>query len=108
MRAALRHPGRRSRRRDPGRRQKAQKDARVEAWTETAGTAALAGRDLGPAGALAADSNIDTWARWLKDHGSQGPLTALRAAVFLALLARLGQDADALPTVIRRRGVGMR
>jgi hypothetical protein len=76
------------------RREKAQKDARVEAWTETAGTAALAGRDLGPAGVLAADSNIDTWARWLKDHGADGPLTGLRAAVFLALLA--GQSPDTL------------
>ena len=69
------------------RRQKAQKDARVEAWAETAGTAALAGRDLPAAGVLAAEGHIDAAARWLLGHGAAGSLAGLRAAVFLALLA---------------------
>jgi hypothetical protein len=76
------------------RREKAQHDARVEAWTETAGTAALAGRDLPPAAVIAADRHIDAAARWLKDHGAHGTLTMLRAAVFLALLA--GQSPSTL------------
>ncbi len=69
------------------RRQKAQKDARVEAWAETAGTAALVGRDLPAAGVLAAEGHIDAAARWLLGHGAPGSLAGLRAAVFLALLA---------------------
>jgi hypothetical protein len=78
------------------RREEAQRDARVEAWAEAAGTAALAGRDLPPAGVLAADRHIDAATRWLKDHGVPGPLPALRAAVFLALLT--GQPVDTLLT----------
>jgi hypothetical protein len=76
------------------RREQAQGDARVEAWAEAAGTAALAGRDLPPARVLAADRHIDAAARWLKDHGAPGPLPALRATVFLALLT--GQSPDVL------------
>jgi hypothetical protein len=76
---------------DPGaarkRREKAQQDARVECWPELHGTAALAGRDLPPAEALAADQNIDARARALKDAGAPGTLAQLRSRVFLTLLA---------------------
>jgi hypothetical protein len=68
------------------RREKAQKDARVETWTENRGTAALAGRDLPPAEVIAADKRIDTLARWLKKHGTTGSLEQLRARVYTALL----------------------
>jgi hypothetical protein len=68
------------------RREKAQKQARVECWAEARGTAALAGRDLPPAGVLAADKNIDAAARQLKKAGAGGTLEQLRARVFLALL----------------------
>ena len=68
------------------RREKAQRDARVECWTEPAGTWSLAGRDLPPAAVLAADQHIDTAARDLKNAGADGTLEQLRAAVFLALL----------------------
>ncbi len=75
---------------DPGaarkRREKAQRDARVECWTEPAGTWSLAGRDLPPAAVLAADQHIDTAARDLKNAGAGGTLEQLRARVFLALL----------------------
>jgi len=68
------------------RREKAQKDARVECWPENRGTAALAGRDLPPADVLAADKHIDALARELKKAGTPGTLEQLRARVFLALL----------------------
>jgi Domain of unknown function (DUF222) len=68
------------------RRKKAQKDARVETWTEPSGTAALAGRDLPPADVIAADKHLDSQARWLKRHGADGTLDQLRARVFSALL----------------------
>ena len=68
-------------------RQRAERDARVETWPEPAGTAALAGRDLPPADVLAADRNIDDHARQLKKAGAPGTLDQLRARVFLALLA---------------------
>ena len=68
------------------RRQEAQKDARVETWSEAAGTAALAGRDLPPAEVLAADRHIDALARQLKDAGAGLPMDALRARVYTALL----------------------
>jgi hypothetical protein len=64
-------------------------DARVELWHEPAGTAALAGRDLHAADAIAADRRIDALARRLKDTGAEGTLPQLRARVFTALL--LGQ-----------------
>jgi hypothetical protein len=68
------------------RREKAQKDARVESWAEHRGTAALAGRDLPPAEVLAADKHVDALARELKKAGTGGTLEQLRAKVFLALL----------------------
>ena len=76
------------------RRKKAEKDARVESWTETAGTSALAGRDLPPAHVIAADRHIDALARWLKAHGAEGTLDQLRAQAYLALLT--GQRPDTL------------
>jgi len=68
------------------RRERAQKDARVETWVEYRGTAALAGRDMPPAAVLAADQHIDGLARQLKAAGAPGTLEQLRAKVFLALL----------------------
>ncbi len=68
------------------RKEKALKDARVEAWVEDSGTAALAGRDLPPADVIAADKRIDAIARWLKAHGTKGTLDQIRAKVYLALL----------------------
>jgi hypothetical protein len=68
------------------RRQRAERDARVERWDEQAGTAALAGRDLPPAGVLAADHNLTALARSLKQAGAEGTMDQLRAQVYLALL----------------------
>ncbi len=67
------------------RREKAQRDARVELWREDAGTAALCGRDLPPAEALAADQRITAYARELKAAGLEGTLDRLRARAFLDL-----------------------
>jgi hypothetical protein len=69
------------------RQEQAQRDARVERWAEHAGTAALAGRDLPPAGVLAADQHLSELARWLRSAGLTGTMDQLRARVFLALLA---------------------
>jgi hypothetical protein len=84
---------------DPGaakrRYDQARLDARVELWQEPAGTAALAGRDLHAADAIAADRRIDALARQLKDTGAEGTLPQLRAKVFTALL--LGQSVGASP-----------
>ena len=46
----------------------------------------MAGRDLPPAGVLAADKHLDADARALKAAGAPGTLAQLRAAVFLARL----------------------
>jgi len=56
---------------DPGaaqrRKQRAEQEARVEAWSEPGrGTAALAGRDLPAAEVIAADKRITAAARWLR------------------------------------------
>ncbi len=78
------------------RKERAQREARVERWTEHAGTSALAGRDLPPAQALAADEHISALAGELRAAGLPGTMDELRAQVFLALLA--GCDpATALP-----------
>ena len=69
------------------RRRKAEKDARVEAWLESSGTGALAGRDLPAAEMIAADQCVDARARWLKSRGAAGTLEQLRARVFTAVLA---------------------
>jgi Domain of unknown function (DUF222) len=72
------------------RREQAEKDARVELWREDAGTAALCGRDLPPAEALAADQRITAYARELKASGLDGTMDQLRARAFLDLA--LGVD----------------
>ena len=72
------------------RREEAEKDARVELWREDAGTAALCGRDLPPAEALAADQRITAYARELKAAGLDGTMDQLRARAFLDLT--LGVD----------------
>ena len=72
------------------RREQAEKDARVELWREDAGTAALCGRDLPPAEALAADQRITAYARELKAAGLDGTMDQLRARAFLDLT--LGVD----------------
>ena len=92
------------------RRERAQRDARVELWREDAGTAALCGRDLPPAEALAADQRITAYARELKAAGLDGTMDQLRARAFLDLALGIcsrpmspprhdtraaGQDADA-------------
>ena len=84
------------------RREKAQKDARVECWAEAAGTSAIAGRDLAPAGVIAADKTLDADARWLRQHGMPGSHDERRAAAFLARLTNrplttLLPAADAAP-----------
>jgi hypothetical protein len=68
------------------RREQAQQDARVECWAEAAGTSAIAGRDLSPAGVIAADKTLDADARWLRTHGMPGSHDQRRAAAFLARL----------------------
>ena len=69
------------------RRQRAEKDARVQAWLETSGTGALAGLGLPPAEMIAADQAVDADARWLKAQGVPGTLEQLRAKVFTAKLS---------------------
>jgi Domain of unknown function (DUF222)/HNH endonuclease len=81
------------------RRKEAEKDARVEAWTEAAGTSALAGRDLPPTAVLAADKTLDADARWLKAQGADGTMDQLRAAAFTARLT--GQPLDSLLPPVR-------
>ncbi|HEY7432663.1 MAG TPA: DUF222 domain-containing protein [Streptosporangiaceae bacterium] len=76
------------------RKEKAQREARVERWEEDAGTAALAGRDLPPAGVLAADQHLSGIARSLKEAGVEGTMDNLRALAYLTLLA--GQPLSAL------------
>ena len=68
----------------------ARADARVETWPESSGNAALAGRELPPADAIAASERITAIARALQHAGAPGTLDQLRAAVFAALLA--GRD----------------
>ena len=72
------------------RREEARKDARVERWQEDSGNAALAGFELPPDEALAADQRITWWARELKKAGLEGDTDVLRARAFLDLV--LGKD----------------
>ncbi len=76
------------------RKEKALKDARVEMFPETSGTAALAGRDLPPAAVLAADKHLTALAQAMKAAGQPGTLDILRAWAYLHLLS--GQPADTL------------
>ena len=68
------------------RKEQALREARVERWDESAGTAALAGRDLPPVSVLAADQNLTALATQLKNAGVAGTLDTLRAQAYLALL----------------------
>jgi hypothetical protein len=68
------------------RKEQALREARVERWHESAGTAALVGRDLPPVSVLAADHNLTALATQLKNAGVAGTLDTLRAQVYLALL----------------------
>jgi len=69
------------------RREKAAADARVESWQESSGNTALAGRELPPADALAAERHLTALARALKAAGAVGSLDQLRTAAFGALLS---------------------
>jgi hypothetical protein len=69
------------------RKKQAEKNARVECWTESAGTAAIAGRDLDRSLVVCGDKNLDADARWLAAHGAEGSHGELRAAAFCARLA---------------------
>ncbi len=69
------------------RRSEARKDTRVEVWHEPSGNAALAGRELTPADAVAADAQLTADADWLRDNGMTGTLAELRAAAYLARLS---------------------
>ncbi len=68
------------------RKEKALQDARVETFPETAGTAALTGRDLPPAAVLAADKHLTALAQALQAAGTPGTLDTLRARAYLHLL----------------------
>jgi hypothetical protein len=76
------------------RKEKALQNARVEAWAEPDGTAALAGRDLQPADVIAADRQLDADAAWLRDHGVDGNWNQLRALAYTSRLA--GQPLQSL------------
>jgi hypothetical protein len=72
------------------RRHRGRQETRLEVWTEDSGNAALSGRELPPARALALFKQITATANWLKDHGVIGTINDLRAEVYLALLS--GRD----------------
>ncbi|HEX9032615.1 MAG TPA: HNH endonuclease signature motif containing protein [Streptosporangiaceae bacterium] len=76
------------------RAERARAEARVEAWQEGSGNAAIAGRELPAADALAADRRIAAIAAALKDAGAAGGMDQLRATVFTALLT--GRDLESL------------
>ena len=63
---------------------------RVERWGEDSGNGALAGRELPPAGVLAADQRITWWAGELRRAGLEGGTDVLRARALVDLL--LGRD----------------
>ena len=75
------------------RRERAQRDARVELWREDAGTAAICGFGLPPDAALAADQEITARAKDLKAAGVPGTTDQLRVRAYLDAL--LGQDTAA-------------
>jgi len=77
------------------RRERAQRDARVQLWREITGTAALCGSGLPPEEALAADQLISDRARQLKAAGLAGTMNQLRARAYLDVL--LGQDSTPVP-----------
>jgi Domain of unknown function (DUF222) len=76
------------------RKEAALKDARVEMFPETSGTAALTGRDLPPAATLAAGKHLTALAQALQAAGIPGTLDTLRARACLHLPT--GQPAGTL------------
>ena len=76
------------------RKEQALKDARVETFTEHAGTAGLSGRDLCPVDVLAADKHLTALAQAMKAAGITGTIDTLRAHAYLHLLS--GQPASTL------------
>src|SRR5487761_1335310 len=82
---------------EAGRRQReeAEKDARVDCWPDPSGTATLAGRNLPPAQAIAADKRLGRIARAWQQQGAAGGISLLRAWAYLALLA--GKDTTSPP-----------
>ena len=79
------------------RKEAALQQARVELWSEPAGTATLAGRDLPAAWSVAADKHLSAVAAWLAKQGAEGTQAQLRARAFLALLS--GQPVASLLSV---------
>src|SRR5580698_963411 len=71
-------------------REKGEREARVERWSELSGNAGLAGRELPPADVLAADQRITWWARQLKAAGLDGDMDQLRALAYMDIV--LGRD----------------
>jgi hypothetical protein len=69
------------------RKREGRKDTRVELWQEPSGNAVLAGRELGPADAIAADAQLTADARWLRSRGMPGTLAELRAAAYVTRLS---------------------
>src|SRR5487761_1473689 len=76
-------------------REEAEKDARVDCWPDPSGTATLAGRNLPPAQAIAADRRLGRIARAWQQQGAAGGISLLRAWAYLALLA--GKDTTSPP-----------
>jgi hypothetical protein len=76
-------------------REAAQRTARVEYWTDAAGTGSLAGRCLPPAETLAADQRLCQLAKRWKKQGATAGMDMLRARAYLALL--LGHDISTPP-----------
>jgi hypothetical protein len=72
------------------RRERGALQTRVERWFEDTGNAGLAGRELPPAQALAADQRITWWARQLRSAGLDGDMDHLRAKAMMDIL--LGMD----------------
>ena len=73
------------------RKERAEREARVECWAEPAGTGAIAGPDLNLAAVIAADKHLDAAARWLRRHGAPGTIDQLRAQAFVARPAGRGR-----------------
>jgi hypothetical protein len=79
------------------RREAAARDARVEQWAEDSGNAALAGRELPPADAIAAGQRITWWARQLRTAGVDGDLDQLRGRAIIDLLLNRDSRPGATP-----------
>ena len=86
------------------RKEQALKDARVESFTEHAGTAGLSGRDMCPVDVLAADKHLTALAQAMKAAGLTGTMDVLRAHAYLHLLS--GQPASALLDLAPRTDPG--